>query len=66
MLGTARAKLARSKLMAFVSRTGKIGSHQLICWAGALYQTSRCQGKAKAMPVVRCPDGKDVRGLGTS
>lgn len=52
--------------MALVSLTGNTGSHQLICCAGALYQTSRCQGKANAMPVVRCPVGKDVRGLGTS
>ena len=36
--------------MALSSRTGKIGSHQLICWAGALYQASRCHGKAR-----RCP-----------
>ena len=52
--------------MELSSRTGKIGSHQLICWAGALYQTSRCHGKAKATPVVRCPTGKEVRGFGRS
>jgi hypothetical protein len=52
--------------MALLSLTGKTGNHQLTCCAGALYQTSRCQGKAKAMPVVRCPTGKEVRGFGTS
>jgi hypothetical protein len=66
VFGTACAKLARSKLMALVSLTGKTGSHQLICCAGALYQTSRCHGKAKAIPVVRWPTGKEVRGFGTS
>ena len=66
MFGTARAKLARSKLIALSSRTGKTGSHQLTCWAGALYQTSRCHGKAKATPVVRCPTGNEVRGFGRS
>ena len=55
MLGTGLAKLARSKLMALVSRTGKIGSHQLTCWAGAPYQTSRCQGKANAIPDGQVP-----------
>ena len=32
--------------MELSSRAAKTGSHQLICWAGALYQTSRCHGKA--------------------
>ena len=52
--------------MVLSSRTGKMGNHQLICWAGALYQVSRCHGKAKATPVLRCPIGKDVRGFGRS
>ena len=52
--------------MALSSRTANTGSHQLICCAGALYQTSRCHGKAYAIPVVRWPTGKDVRGFGTS
>ena len=52
--------------MELSGRAAKIGSHQLSCWAGALYQTSRCHGNAKATPVVRCPTGKDVRGFGTS
>jgi hypothetical protein len=35
---------------ALSSRTGKTWNHQLICWASALYRTSRCYGKAKATP----------------
>ena len=35
-----------SNRMALFSRTLSTGSHQLICCAGALYQTSRCHGKA--------------------
>ncbi len=66
LLATFRSKLCRSKLMELSGRPANTGSHQLTCWAGALYQASRCQGKAKAIPVVRCPTGNEVHGLGTS
>lgn len=63
---SARPKLRRSKLIALSSRTGKIGSHKLICWAGAPYQTSRCHGRRRPRRWSGALPGNEVRGLGRS